>query len=299
MNMNRLPSGKRAKILNMLVEGSSLRSISRVEDVSINTVTKLLVDAGSACAAFHDDTVRYVRAERIQVDEVWSFVYAKQKNVAKAKAAPEGAGDAGTWTALDAGSKLIISWLVGPREARSAFTFIHGLRDRVVGRPQITSDGLMAYRTAVEDAFGSEVDYASLVKLYGPSGDAGHRYSPPECIGTVKTPITGNPARKHISTSYVERQNLNVRMGVRRFTRLTNAFGKKLDIQLHALALYFVFYNFCRVHKTLRTSPAQAAGITDTLHDVEWIVGLIDARTPAPGPRGPYKKRAKNRKNSN
>ena len=297
--MNRLSTRKRATILGMLVEGSSLRSTSRITGASINTISRLLVDAGNACAVYHDETVRNVRAERIQVDEVWSFVYAKQKNVEKAKSAPEGAGDAWTWTALDADTKLMISWLVGLREAGSAFTFIHDLRDRVVGRPQITSDGLMVYRSAVEDAFGGDVDYASLVKLYAPSRDAGRRYSPAECIGTVKTPITGSPDRKHISTSYVERQNLNVRMGVRRFTRLTNAFGKKLENQLHALALYFVFYNFCRRHKTLRTSPAQAAGITETLHDVEWIVGLIDAQTPKPGPRGQYKKRAKDLPNSN
>ena len=285
--MNRLDAGKRARILHQLVEGVGLRAISRVERVSVNTVTKLLVDAGETCAAYHDETVRNVRSARIQVDEVWSFIYAKAKNVEKAKKAPLGAGDAWTWTALDADSKLLISWLVGPREAGSAFTFIHDLKNRVVGRPQITSDGLMAYRTAVEDAFGADVDYAQLVKIYKPSGDAGHRYSPPECIGAVKTPVSGSPDRKHISTSFVERQNLNLRMGVRRFTRLTNAFGKKLANQVHALALYYVFFNFCRIHKSLRMAPAMASGVSNVLYDVDWIVGLIDAHTPPPAKPGP------------
>ena len=290
--MNRLAAGQRARILHQLVEGVGLRAISRVEEVSINTVTKLLVDAGNACAAYHDETVRGVRAERIQVDEIWSFIYAKQKNVEKAKKAPKGAGDAWTWTAIDADSKLMISWLVGPRDASSAFTFIHDLRDRVVGRPQITSDGLGAYVSAVEDAFGADVDFAQLIKLYGrPATDDSKttetRYSAPECVGIKVKKITGDPDPAHIATSYVERQNLNLRMGVRRFTRLTNAFGKKLANQVHALALYYVFFNFCRIHKTLRMTPAMASGVSNVLYDVDWIVGLIDAHAPKPQKPGP------------
>ena len=258
---------------------------------SINTISKLLVDAGEACAAYHDETVRGVRARRVQMDEIWSFTYAKQKNVEGAKAAPEGAGDTWTWTGVDADSKLVVSWLVGPRDAGSAFTFVHDLADRLISRVQLTSDGLGLYVSAVEDAFGADVDYSQLVKLYGAAPETDTRYSPATCQGTISKPITGRPDPKHISTSYVERQNLTMRMSMRRFTRLTNAFSKKLANHCHMLALYFVHYNFCRVHKTLRMAPAMTAGLTDTLRDVEWLVGLIDARAPKPGPRGPYKKR--------
>jgi len=290
--MNKLPLQTRAQVLNMLVEGSSMRSISRVAGVSINTVTKLLVDAGEACAAYHEEHVRNVRASRIQCDEIWSFTYAKAKNVAKAKAAPEGAGDVWTWTGLDADSKMIVSWLVGGRDGSYAMEFMDDLAKRLANRVQLTTDGHRAYLEAVEGAFGDDVDYAQLVKLYGAAPESAKgRYSPAECIGARKERVTGNPDREHVSTSYVERQNLTMRMSMRRFTRLTNGFSKKVENHCHALALYFVHYNFCRLHKSLKVTPAMAAGVSDTLHDMEWIVGLIDARTPKPGPRGPYKKR--------
>jgi IS1 family transposase len=275
----------------MLIEGSSMRSISRVAGVSINTVTKLLVDAGEACAAYHEEHVRNVRASRIQCDEIWSFTYAKAKNVAKAKAAPEGAGDVWTWTGLDSDSKMIVSWLVGGRDGSYAMEFMDDLAKRLANRVQLTTDGHRAYLEAVEGAFGDDVDYAQLVKLYGAAPESAKgRYSPAECIGARKERVTGNPDREHVSTSYVERQNLTMRMSMRRFTRLTNGFSKKVENHCHALALYFVHYNFCRLHKSLKVTPAMAAGVSDTLHDMEWIVGLIDARTPKPGPRGPYKK---------
>lgn len=291
--MNKLPLAKRAQILSMLVEGMSMRSVSRIADVSINTVTKLLVDAGEACAAYHDETVRNVKAAKVQCDEIWSFCYAKQKNVSKAKAAPEEAGDVWTWTAIDADSKLIISYLVGGRDGEYALAFMDDVRGRLANRVQLTTDGHKAYLEAVEEAFGADVDYAQLVKLYGqPKGaDNERRYSPAECIGTKRIAIEGNPNYADVSTSYVERHNLTIRMGNRRFTRLTNAFSKKIANHIAMLSLYFVHYNFCRVHKTLKVTPAQEAGLSADVKDMEWIVGLIDARAPKPGKRGPYKKR--------
>jgi len=295
--MNKLPLAKRTQILAMLCEGSSMRSFSRVADVSINTVSKLLVEAGEACLAIHDDTVRDVQASRIQCDEIWSFCHAKQKNVATAKAAPQGAGDIWTWTAIDADTKLIVSYYVGDRSGESAMVLMDDLRDRLANRVQLTTDGHRAYLEAVEGAFGADVDYAQLVKLYGPTITAPGRYSPAECTGIKKITREGNPNFAHISTSYVERQNLTMRMSMRRFTRLTNAFSKKLDNHIHALALYFVFYNFTRIHKTLRMSPAMAAGITDRLWSLDDVIAKIDELAPAPKPRGPYKKRGE--KNAN
>jgi IS1 family transposase len=289
--MNKLPLAKRVQILSMLVEGSSMRSISRVADVSINTVSKMLIDAGRACAAFHDENVRGVKASRVQVDEIWSFTYAKAKNVPTAKAAPDGAGDTWTWTAIEADSKLLISWLVGARDGEYALAFIDDLRQRVTNRVQLTSDGHKAYLEAVEEAFGDDVDYAVLQKLYGTVPEAQKRYSPAQCIGIRRQDITGTPDSKHVSTSYVERQNLTMRMQIRRFTRLTNAFSKKFENHVHMVALYTVWYNFVRVHKTLRMTPAMAAGLTDTLHGMEWIAELVEAAAPKPGQRGPYKKR--------
>jgi IS1 family transposase len=288
--MNKLPLFKRTQILAMLCEGSSMRSISRVADVSINTVSKLLVEAGEACLAIHDETVRNVSASRIQCDEIWSFCHAKQKNVSTAKAAPEGAGDVWTWTAIDADTKLIVSYFVGDRSGDSAIELMDDLRDRIANRVQITTDGHRAYVEAVEGAFGGDVDYAQLVKLYGPTITAPGRYSPAECTGIKKIRREGNPDIAHVSTSFVERQNLTMRMSMRRFTRLTNGFSKKLENHVHALALYFAFYNFVRIHKTLRMSPAMAAGITDRLWSLDDIVAKIDAMAPALKPRGPYKK---------
>ncbi|WP_306025712.1 IS1 family transposase [Oceaniradius stylonematis] len=290
---NVLPTAKRAQILHMLVEGNSMRATSRMADVSINTVSKLLVDAGEACAEYHDKTVRNVKAERVQCDEIWSFVAAKQKNVETMKEPVDGAGDVWTWTALDADSKLIVSYLVGGRSAEYADAFIADVAERLANRVQLTTDGHAAYLEAVEGAFGADVDFAQLVKLYGTAPDAAKgRYSPAECIGARKTPVEGDPDEAHISTSYVERMNLNIRMGNRRFTRLTNAFSKKIENHLHMLSLYFVHYNFCRMHKSLRMSPAMAAGVSDTLRDMEWIVGLIDARAPKPKRPKRYKRNA-------
>jgi len=290
--MNKLPLAKRTQILAMLCEGSSMRSISRVADVSINTVSKLLVEAGEACLAIHDETVRGVKASRIQCDEIWSFCYAKAKNVAAAKDAPDGAGDVWTWTAIDADTKLMVSYFVGDRGAESAMILMDDLRARLANRVQLTTDGHRAYLEAVEGAFGADVDYAQLVKLYGPTFAGPGRYSPADCIGAKKVRREGNPDYAHVSTSHVERMNLSIRMQNRRFTRLTNAFSKKLDNHIHALALYFAFYNFCRIHKTLRVTPAMAAGITDRLWSLDDIVAKIDEMAPAPKPRGPYKKRA-------
>ena len=292
--MNKLDNAKRRQVLAMLCEGSSMRSISRVVDVSINTVSKLLVEAGEACLILHDETVKNVKASRVQCDEIWSFCYAKDKNVSAAKDAPKGAGDVWTWTAIDADTKLIVSYFVGDRSGQSAIALMDDLRSRLSNRVQLTTDGHRAYLEAVEGAFGADVDYAQLVKMYGNVGggkSAEVRYSPAECTGIKKVRVEGNPDVKHVSTSYVERQNLTMRMSMRRFTRLTNAFSKKLDNHIHALALYFVFYNFTRIHKTLRVSPAMAAGITDRLWSLDDVIAKIDELAPAPKARGPYKKR--------
>jgi len=290
--MNKLPLAKRVQILLMLCEGSSMRSISRVVDVSINTVTKLLVDAGETCLEMHDELVRDVKASKVQCDEIWSFCYSKQRNVETAKAAPEEAGDVWTWTALDADTKLIVSYYVGDRSGQSAIALMDDLGSRLSNRVLLTTDGHKAYLEAVEGAFGGDVDYAQLVKLYGPTVTPPGRYSPAECIGAKKVRVEGSPDEKHVSTSYVERQNLTMRMSMRRFTRLTNAFSKKLDNHIHALALYFAFYNFCRIHKSLKVTPAMAAGITDKLWSLEDIAERIEAAQPGPAKRGPYKKRA-------
>lgn len=291
MCMNKLPLAKRTQILAMLCEGASMRSISRIADVSINTVSKLLVEAGEACLAIHDEHIRNVKASRIQCDEIWSFCYAKQKNVAAAKSAPEGAGDVWTWTALDADTKLMTAYFVGDRSGESAMILMDDLRSRLSNRVQLTTDGHKAYLEAVEGAFGGDVDYAQLVKLYGPTVTAPGRYSPAECTGIRKRTVEGRPDENHVSTSHVERMNLSIRMQNRRFTRLTNAFSKKLDNHIHALALYFAFYNFCRIHKTLRVTPAMAAGITDRLWSLEDVVAKIDEMTTPAKARGPYKKR--------
>jgi IS1 family transposase len=289
--MNKLSIAKRAQILSMLVEGSSMRSVSRVADVSINTVAKLLADAGEVCAAFHDETVRGVKSKRVQCDEIWSFVYAKKRNVEDAKAAPDGAGDAWTWTALDADTKLIVSFLVANRDAPSAQTFMQDVASRLANRVQLTTDNLRSYLDAVEDAFGGDIDYAKLIKLYGEGPASAGRYSPAECTGTKKVRMMGDPDPKHISTSYVERQNLTMRMSMRRFTRLTNAFSKKLEPHMDMVALYTVWYNFARMHKTLRCSPAMAAGLSQTLWSMEDVVGLIDARAVKPNRPRVYNKK--------
>jgi IS1 family transposase len=290
--MNRLSNEDRARILHLLCEGMSIRAITRLTGASKNTVSKLLVDAGKACAAYHDANVRNVKASRVQVDEIWSFTYAKQKNVATAKDAPEGAGDTWTWTALDADSKMIVSYLVGARDAEYAMWFMDDLAARLANRVQLTSDGHKAYLDAVEGAFGCDVDYAQLVKMYGPTMAAPGRYSPAECTGSKKIRVMGSPDIEAVSTSYVERQNLTMRMHMRRFTRLTNAFSKKVENHAHAVALHMMYYNFVRIHKTLRMTPAMAAGVTDRLWEIADIAKLVEDAETKPTKRGPYKKAA-------
>jgi len=288
--MNKLTLAERAKILHLLCEGMSMRAITRLTGASKNTVSKLLIDAGKACAAYHDANVRNVKAARVQVDEIWSFTYAKQKNVATAKAAPDEAGDTWTWTAIDADSKLIVSYLVGGRDSEYALEFMDDLAARLANRVQLTSDGHKAYLQAVEGAFGCDVDYAQLVKLYGPTITAPGRYSPAECTGAKKVRVMGSPNPGDVSTSYVERQNLTMRMHMRRFTRLTNAFSKKVENHAHAVALHMMYYNFVRIHKTLRMTPAMAAGVSDRLWEIEDVAMLVEAAEAKPAKRGPYKK---------
>lgn len=276
--MNKIAPEKRIQILHLLVEGSSMRSASRIADVSINTVTKMLIDAGTACRAYHDAHVRNVKAKRVQVDEIWSFCYAKERNVKTAKAAPEGAGDVWTWTAIDADSKLMISWLAGGRDSEYAQAFMCDVRDRLANRVQLTSDGHKAYLQAVEEAFGDDIDYAMLEKLFGQAPEGRRRYSPPVIVGTRTRCCTGNPDPDHVSTSYAERQNLTMRMHMRRFTRLTNGFSKKIENHEHSLSLYFFYYNFVRLHQTLGVSPAMAADVSDHLWSMEELIAMIDAR---------------------
>ncbi len=295
MVMNKLSSKDRATILHLLCEGNSIRSIVRVTGASKNTISKLLIDAGKACATYHDQHVRNLQTTRVEVDEIWSFTYAKQKNVKTAKAAPSNAGDTWTWTALDAESKLIVSYLVGGRDAEYAMWFMDDLASRLSNRVQLTSDGHRAYLDAVEGAFGSDVDYAQLIKMYGnaPESMKG-RYSPADCTGTKKRRVEGNPDKRLVSTSYVERSNLTMRMHMRRFTRLTNGFSKKVENHAHAVALHMVYYNFVRIHKTLRMTPAMAAGVSDRLWEMRDIVQLLEDAEDAPKKRGPYKKNISN-----
>ncbi|PBB89591.1 IS1 family transposase [Mesorhizobium sp. WSM3864] len=291
--MNKLDTATRSKILHLLCEGQSIRAITRVMGMSKNTVAKLLSDAGAVCAAYQDEALRNLTSKRVQVDEIWSFTYAKEKNVRAAKAAPEWAADTWTWTAIDADTKLVMSWLVGGRDSEYAMAFIDDLSRRLNNRVQLTSDGHRAYLEAVEGAFGGDVDYAMLVKIYGTSPDSAKgRYSPAECTGARKETIEGNPDPRHVSTSFAERQNLTMRMHMRRFTRLTNGFSKKVEAHANAVALHFMYCNFVRIHKTLRVTPAMAAGVADKLWEISDIVALIEAKeAEKPLARGPYKKR--------
>ena len=272
--MNRLPTAKRAAILGMLVEGNSLRATTRMADVSINTVTKLLADLGAAAAEYQDRVLVNLSCKRIQADEIWAFCYAKQKNVPTDKLGAFGYGDIWTWTAMCADTKLIPSWIVGRRDAGCAHALIQDLAGRLASRVQLTTDGNRVYLNAVEDAFGSEIDYAMLVKVYGPEPGGETRYSPPMVIATHPAVVTGNPDQAHISTSYVERQNLTMRMQMRRFTRLTKAFSKKVENHAAAVSLHFMHYNFARIHKTLRVTPAMEAGVSDHVWSLAEIVGL-------------------------
>ena len=272
--MNRLSTPKRIAVVSALVEGCSIRATVRMTGVAKNTISKLLLDLGAACDNYQDETLRNLPCRRLQCDEIWSFVGAKDKNI-PAGQERFGRGSVWTWTAIDADTKLIPSWLVGTRDAASAYEFMMDLAGRLRWRMQLTTDGHKPYLGAVEDAFGGQIDYATLQKLYGSDPEAEKRYSPAKCLGCDVKTVVGEPDPKHISTSYVERQNLTMRMSMRRFTRLTNGFSKKVENHAAAVALYFMYYNFARIHQTLRTSPAQAASVTEKLWDVKDIVELL------------------------
>jgi len=272
--MNRLSIEERARIVSCLAEGCSLRSTVRLTGFSRKGVSRVLADIGKACAAYHNKVMRNLPCKIIQVDEVWSFIYCKQANMPDHLKGVDGIGDAWTWIALDADTKLVPAWFVGDRSLASAKLFVSDLADRLASRVQLTTDGYRPYLEAVEDAFGSEIDYAMLVKLFGHQQDFENRYSPPKCIGVRRRRIKGKPDRKFISTSFVERQNMTVRMCNRRFTRLTNAFSKTLENHKHALAIHFTHYNFCRIHQTLRVTPAMEAGISNHVWSVEEIAAL-------------------------
>jgi IS1 family transposase len=276
--MNRLDIATRVSILSALVEGVGINATSRMTGVSNNTVLKLLRDIGPACDRYHNEHVRNLKTRRVQADEVWSFVYAKAKNVPQEKRG-FGIGDVWTWTAIDADSKLLISYLAGLRDAGYAFHFMQDVASRLANRVQLTTDGYKVYLDAVEDTFGTEIDYAQLVKIYGTEQLVGEtRYSPPKCLGARSTVINGSPDEQHINTSYVERANLTLRLMNRRFTRLTLGFSKKIENHVHALALYAFHYNFCKIHKTLRCTPAMEAGVTGKLWEISDIVNLIELR---------------------
>jgi IS1 family transposase len=278
--MNQLNTTKRAQIIAALVEGNSINATCRMLGVGKHTVLRLLEDAGCACAAYHDANVRNLRVRRVQSDEIWAFVYGKEKNLT-IEQVQAGAGSVWTWTAIDADSKLIISYTLGDRSAATAHMFMQDLSERIINRIQLTTDGYRVYAEAVEDAFGSEIDYAMLVKIYGASTDNPEsRYSPATCIGCRTGVLSGRPDPKHISTSYVERQNLSMRMGMRRFTRLTNGFSKKFENHAHQVALYFFHYNFCRVHSSLRVTPAMEAGLTDHVWTLAELCSLLPEKKP-------------------
>ena len=276
MPMNKLPSEKRAQALQMMAEGISLRAMTRLTGISRTTLIKLLEDAGQAFSEYQDRVLVNLPCKRVQVDEAWAFCYAKQKNVPTAKAAPEGAGDIWTWVGLDADTKLVASFHVGSRDSEAARTFIDDLAPRFASRIQLTSDGHRPYLEAIEGAFGAGIDYAMLVKIYGPAPEGQRRYSPADCVGARKIPVAGNPDPKHVSTSYVERQNLSIRMGNRRMTRLTNAFSKNAENHAHMMAIYFMHYNFVRIHQTLRITPAMAAGVTSKLWEMSDMVKMLE-----------------------
>ena len=276
--MNRLTSEQRAKVISCLIEGNSVRSSVRITGVAKKTVMRLVFEVGTFCAQYQTRVFQNLTCERMQVDECWSFCYAKQKNVTPDIAAKNpGAGDAWLWAAIDANTKLVPCWLIGKRDPESARDFIEDLASRLANRIQLTSDGLKLYIKAVDKAFAGDVDYAMLVKIYGIAEGAERRYSPAVCLGCESHTVTGDPDPKHINTSYIERHNLSVRMTVRRFTRLTNAFSKKIENHIASVALGYFAYNFIKIHRTLRTSPAMAAGVTDRLWDVTDLVAAWEA----------------------
>ena len=276
VSMNQLSTSDRVRVISALVEGNSIRATVRMTGIAKNTIVKLLADLGTACAAYHDDHVRGLACKRIQCDEIWSFVYSKAKNVPEEKQGHYGYGDVWTWVAIDADSKLVVSYMLGSRDSTYANAFMQDVADRLTHRVQLTTDGLKSYLDAVYNAFGSDIDYAMLNKIYGSSNPGSGRYSPAPCIGVKSEVHCGWPERKHVSTSYVERQNLTMRMQMRRFTRLTNAFSKKIENLAHNIALHYMHYNFCRVHQTLRVTPAMQAKIADHVWEIEELVALLD-----------------------
>jgi IS1 family transposase len=276
-NMNRLSQTERVQVIRCLVDGCSMRATSRITGVARNTIDKLLVELGAACSRYQDNTLRNLRTERVQIDEVWAFVYAKQKQVTPEMTEERYAGDAWTWAAIDADTKLVPCWTIGRRDADSAIAFVSDLASRLANRVQLTSDGLRTYLTAVAAAFGEAVDYAMLVKVYGNDPEAEKRYSPAICTACKKEAVIGDPDPRHISTSYIERQNLTMRMGIRRFTRLTNAFSKKIENHAAAVSLHMMYYNFARVHMTIKTTPAVASGVADHAWSIEEIIALMDS----------------------
>jgi IS1 family transposase len=278
--MNKLTAERKAQVISALVEGNSIRSVVRMTGVAKGTISRLLVEAGKACYQYQDSALRSLNCQRVQVNEIWSFCYAKQRNVTAEIAEARVAGDVWTWVAIDADTKLVCSWLVGKRDAGCATEFIQDLANRMANRIQLTSDGHRVYVNAVADAFGNDVDYAMLIKVYGGTDRSTEaRYSPAEFKGTEKIRVIGKPAMKHVSTSFVERQNLTMRMRMRRFTRLTNAFSKKIDNHEAAIALHYMHYNFVAIHQTLRVTPAMAAGVTNRLWSVRDIVAMIEERS--------------------
>ncbi len=274
--MNKLSTEERTKVVAALVEGNSLRAVNRMTGVNRTTIMKLLADLGAACSAYQDEAFVNLPCKRIQCDEIWSFVGAKEKNATEEQK-ESGWGDVWTWVAIDADTKLVPTWFVGTRDASAAYHFMHDLAARLANRVQLTTDGHRAYLGAVEDAFGSEIDYAMLVKIYGNTPEGGEvRYSPAQCMGARKAVQNGKPEFKHISTSFVERQNLTMRMSMRRFTRLTNGFSKKVENHEHAIALHYMHYNFCRIHKSLRVTPAMEAGVSDHVWTLGELIALLD-----------------------
>jgi IS1 family transposase len=291
--MNRLTNEQRAQLVGLLVEGNSIRATSRLSGVAFNTVLKFVADIGRACLEYQDRTLRNLTCKRIQADEIWAFAYCKDKNIPEDMKCRRDVGSVWTWVALDADSKLAVSWFVGDRSAVAATAFLQDVATRLAHRVQLTTDGRKAYLSAVEATFGADVDYSMLEKVYGPSPEGEKRYSPAECIGCKRHVITGKPDQAHVSTSYVERSNLTMRMGMRRFTRLTNAFSKKLENHAHSVALHFMWYNFGRIHKTLRVTPAMEAGVTDHVWTAAEVANLLTTMEDSqPRKRGPYKKRA-------
>jgi len=277
INMNKLRAERRCQIVGALVEGNSIQATARMTGVSKNTVIKLLCDLGGVCEVYHSEHVKGLASRRIQCDEIWAFCYAKEKSLPKRLKGRKGYGDVWTWVALDADAKLAVSWMVGDRNAGAASAFMEDVADRLSRRVQLTTDGHNVCLEAVEGAFGADIDYAMLVKMYGEIPEAEKRHSPPQCTGCRRTAVMGNPDPKYVSTSFVERQNLTMRMRMRRFTRLTNGFSKKVENLRAAVALHFMYYNFCRIHQTLRITPAMAAGVTDHLWEIKDIVRLLDS----------------------